>query len=727
MNVEAIQFIDKIQHISDELRKYNKFLSEDRIALFQKNYLKLKNNLEGIMKSKRNLQIGIIGEVKAGKSSFINALIFDGKDILPKAPTPMTAALTKISYGDRFEAEIVFYDENDWNIIQHNAHLADRFLRELYEQEMEKSAYAMNFEQFCVFKKDDVPKEYSACKELIEMAEKNNLNVSQYIGQKIEINADEQDEYIEKLNHYVGAEGQFTPIVKYSVIKLNNERLKNIEIVDTPGMNDPIVSRTIVTSDFLMNCDVVFFLSYAGQFLSQEEMGLLTRSLPENSISHAYLIASKFDSAILDYKQKKAPLKTAVQHTLFNLNQQATTTIGESITQQNTPAVVKVIQANLPPHPTSGLMYSSAMKLYHNEPLTKAEEHILKQFEKRFEGFSRSPKELMKLANVHTIEGKILSKVKTEKDNIITERSSTIIQDQHIEFLRLIRQMEEQTIDNIQEMKHSDVSGLKNKVEKISSKLQSIRKNVNDIFTANYLKASRILVDIKIDVEKEINNHTGVKVAVSTSSDTGTRRTGFLGLKRESYTITTTNYTAEVTEVVASIRKYITRSREMINNEFKRLFDLQNMKKDVANEVVGAFELISNEFNESEIKRALEIVLNQIVIQDIEVDQSKYDAKITSTFSSPSVRNEEISNLQLEQERILQQVANDIKSEIDSKIKEIELLLEKYAANFIDDIEAQITVNAKKIEMLLKDKEANLKRMEEIALKLNVFKKQLAQ
>ncbi|WBF57629.1 hypothetical protein HXV90_18270 [Lysinibacillus sp. JK80] len=188
-----------------------------------------------------------------------------------------------------------------------------------------------------------------------------------------------------------------------------------------------------------------------------------------------------------------------------------------------------------------------------------------------------------------------------------------------------------------------------------------------------------------------------------------------------------TNYTAEVTEVVASIRKYITRSREMINNEFKRLFDLQNMKKDVANEVVGAFELISNEFNESEIKRALEIVLNQIVIQDIEVDQSKYDAKITSTFSSPSVRNEEISNLQLEQERILQQVANDIKSEIDSKIKEIELLLEKYAANFIDDIEAQITVNAKKIEMLLKDKEANLKRMEEIALKLNVFKKQLAQ
>ncbi len=725
MNTEAIQFIDTIQQISDELKKYNKFLTEDRIALFQTNYTKLKSNLEEIMKTKRNLQIGIIGEVKAGKSSFINALIFDGKDILPKAPTPMTAALTKISYGDKFESEIVFYDENDWNIIQYNAEMANQFLRELYEQEQAKSSFHINFEQFCIYKIDEVPKEYTGCKELIEMAEKNHLNVSQYIGQKIEISADDQDEYIEKLNDYVGADGQFTPIVKYSVIKLKNERLRNIEIVDTPGMNDPIVSRTIVTSDFLMNCDVVFFLSYAGQFLSQEEMGLLTRSLPENSINHAYLIASKFDSAILDYKEPKAPLKSAVQHTLSNLNKQANATISQYTSQHSVPAVLKAIQANLPPHPTSGLMYSSAMKIYNNEPLNSAEEHILKQFEKRFEGFKKTPQELMKLANVHTIEGKILSKVKNEKDEIINERSSSIIRDQQIEFLRLIRQMEEQTLDNIQEMKHSDVSSLKNKVEKISSKLQSIRKNVNDIFTASYLKASSILVDIKIDVEKEINNHTGVKVAVSTSSDTGTRRTGFFGFKRESYTITTTTYTAEVTEVVASIRKYITRSREMINNEFKRLFDLQNMKKDIANEVVGAFDLVSNEFNESEIKRALEIALNRIIIKDIEIDQSKYDAKITSIFSAPSVRNEEISKLQLEQERILQQVANDIKIEIDNKIKEIELTLEKYAAHFIDDIEDQIIVNARKIEMLLKDKETNLKQMEEIALKLKSYKKQL--
>lgn len=45
------------------------------------------------------LSIGIMGQVKAGKSSFLNALLFGGKPILPEAATPKTANLTKISYG----------------------------------------------------------------------------------------------------------------------------------------------------------------------------------------------------------------------------------------------------------------------------------------------------------------------------------------------------------------------------------------------------------------------------------------------------------------------------------------------------------------------------------------------------------------------------------------------------------------------------------------------------
>ncbi|WP_411015822.1 dynamin family protein, partial [Salmonella sp. ZJQZ20_0076] len=42
----------------------------------------------------RILRFGFVGQIKRGKSSFLNSLLFDGESVLPKAATPMTAALT---------------------------------------------------------------------------------------------------------------------------------------------------------------------------------------------------------------------------------------------------------------------------------------------------------------------------------------------------------------------------------------------------------------------------------------------------------------------------------------------------------------------------------------------------------------------------------------------------------------------------------------------------------
>ncbi|HMQ61694.1 MAG TPA: dynamin family protein [Flavilitoribacter sp.] len=41
----------------------------------------------------------IVGEVKAGKSSFINALLGTGKEIARVAPQPMTDTVQQILYG----------------------------------------------------------------------------------------------------------------------------------------------------------------------------------------------------------------------------------------------------------------------------------------------------------------------------------------------------------------------------------------------------------------------------------------------------------------------------------------------------------------------------------------------------------------------------------------------------------------------------------------------------
>ena len=59
------------------------------------------------------LTIGVIGQMKCGKSTFLNAFVFED-DILPSAVTPMTAALSVITYGEKKKIVAEFYTPDEW-------------------------------------------------------------------------------------------------------------------------------------------------------------------------------------------------------------------------------------------------------------------------------------------------------------------------------------------------------------------------------------------------------------------------------------------------------------------------------------------------------------------------------------------------------------------------------------------------------------------------------------
>ena len=244
--------------------------------------------------------------------------------LLPKAATPMTAALTVLKYGQNLEAEVDFFSEEDLRDIKENAanfqkrksQIAEAKFNELVE--LEKRKQKLNF------KKLDQEKEVELRKRAMNIAEQEMRNdaalsaaAEQYerierSGVKLKnleefknISATSMDELNSKLYDFVGADGKYMPFTKSVTLKLDKESLKDIEIIDTPGVNDPVVSREERTKQLLKTCDVVLVVSPSGQFLSSEDTNLLDRVTKKDGIREVYLVASQVDNQLFGGEKEK--------------------------------------------------------------------------------------------------------------------------------------------------------------------------------------------------------------------------------------------------------------------------------------------------------------------------------------------------------------------------------------------------------------------------------------
>ena len=89
--------------LEESIIKYNDIIEDEAKSLQREHSIETIEKMHELFNQmeveNRLLQIGIVGRVKAGKSSLLNALLFKGKTVLPKAATPITAALTILSYS----------------------------------------------------------------------------------------------------------------------------------------------------------------------------------------------------------------------------------------------------------------------------------------------------------------------------------------------------------------------------------------------------------------------------------------------------------------------------------------------------------------------------------------------------------------------------------------------------------------------------------------------------
>lgn len=211
------------------------------------------------------LVIGVIGQMKSGKSTFLNSFLF-GKEVLPAATTPMTAALSVITHGEQDQIVASFYTREEWEEQKSNA---KRSLEDVQGDPLEKSK--------------------------IEVA-KDLVDRSKVLGNELDklLNTKKTDS-LDNLIEYVGADGKYVSITKSVEIHTNNELLKGVEIVDTPGFNDPIVSREQRTKEFLQKADVVILMLYAGRPFDATDRDILFKNVQECGMGKVVIAINKYD------------------------------------------------------------------------------------------------------------------------------------------------------------------------------------------------------------------------------------------------------------------------------------------------------------------------------------------------------------------------------------------------------------------------------------------------
>lgn len=238
-----------------------------------------------LVKENQVLNIGVVGQVKAGKSSFLNALFFEGESILPKASTPMTAGLTELCYSEENKLLIEYYSRDEWGLF------------------MQKEEEYQNFRK-CGLEDGDID---SSLREMHELVERAGAKARAKIEPQARVETvpfEGVKELQGAMEQYVGAKGDFTSVVKCLRIYLNDERLKNLKIVDTPGVSDPIISREMRTREYLRCCHGVFFLSQSSRFFDATDQGFLSERIDAQGVGAVVMIASKFDSVLQDEGQR---------------------------------------------------------------------------------------------------------------------------------------------------------------------------------------------------------------------------------------------------------------------------------------------------------------------------------------------------------------------------------------------------------------------------------------
>lgn len=226
--------IDDTQYLWDEtVRKYAIKIEQIKRVLSEK---KLKDDiprdlteeLSSFLEQCANpeFHIALVGTIKAGKSTLINALL--DCELASTCVTPETAALTKFRHADEDSVEITFYNQEEWGRLWKSVQNATK-----------KSSLTVFMEDYKNLNADAVKDEWVGC------------DVKK-------VKCDGTDAMKSEIERWTSSRSPVHYFVKEVMVNLKDFDLPNgVVLVDTPGLDDVVDFRSDITRKYIDRANAV--------------------------------------------------------------------------------------------------------------------------------------------------------------------------------------------------------------------------------------------------------------------------------------------------------------------------------------------------------------------------------------------------------------------------------------------------------------------------------------
>ncbi len=695
----------KIQEILQKIECYALEEQIEDIKQINKNF---NRKIEDFHREGRKLNIGVIGRVKAGKSSFLNTLLFDGEEVLPKAATPKTATLTKMEYADENRIVIEFYSVEEWQGIVEDAKWGDK-------NEITKSA-----------------------KELVDMARNRGICVEDILSQgKLDKTFEQYQELVAFLNNYVGENGTYTPLVRSVIIYMNREEFKDISIVDTPGLNDPIPSRTQRTKEFIEVCDVVFFLSRAGSFLDRNDWELLCKQLPQKGVKKMVLVASQYDSGLRDVLKKEETKN-------FFGKQPAWRTQGKSSSKAtNLPDAKKLVAESLGNRMKEKIASFEAEKDYGSHEtvlkiLKECERPVLissraqdmarkdiamysqeekedLEYWKSFISEEDMKREFASIGNFGEIEQLYLS-IKEEKKRLLEEKQREFIPKLYMEIKEYLLSVQKQTELKLEYLQSNDRESLEKKQVFFESKINAIRADIAEVFgdTIEKIKTQKVEVnkslrEMSIEASK-LETHTGTETHHGTHTTYKFKLGPFkFGRQDNSYSYTTTYTYLAASDALEQINIYGKSAANEIEEIFQGIVEMKAYRRRLLETVIRNFDASDESFDANYFRIIVQNALNSIEFPEVHIDVSRELSEIGNRFSGEVRSSSEQDRFRSLLSETVERLYSSIVQKVDTTIRDFQKAMYEIEQTLSNGILEKIATEFETIKNAIASKEKEIK------------------